>query len=53
MTKKTEEIKPDNKKLELEAEMGRLFLEVEKAKAFQAQAAQRINQILEELKKAE
>jgi hypothetical protein len=40
-------------KLELEAEMGRLFLRIEQLKAEQANAAQRINQILEELKKVE
>ena len=40
-------------KLELEAEMGRLFFQIEQMKAAQAQAAQRINQILEELKKLE
>lgn len=46
------ETKP-NKKLELEAEMGRLFLQIEQMKAQQAQIAQRINEILEELKKVE
>lgn len=49
----TEETKLENKKLELEAEMGRLFLQIEQAKNAQAQAAQRINKILEELKKIE
>jgi len=49
----TEETKPENKKLELEAEMGRCFLQIEQYKANQAQLAQRINQILEELKKVE
>jgi uncharacterized coiled-coil protein SlyX len=43
----------ENKKLELEAEMGRLFLRLEQQKAEQAQIAQRINQILAELKKVE
>ena len=38
-------------KLELEAEIGRLFLQIEEAKTAQHQAVQRINQILEELKK--
>jgi len=40
-------------KLELEAEMGRLFFRIEQMKAEQAQSVQRINQILEELKKLE
>jgi hypothetical protein len=44
---------PQNAKLELEAEMGRLFLQLEESKAFQLQVTQRINQILEELKKVE
>ena len=36
-------------KLELEAEIGRLFIEIEKAKAFQAQAVQRINELLKQI----
>lgn len=40
----------DNKTL-LEAEMGRAFLELEKAKAAQAQLTQRINAIIAELDK--
>jgi uncharacterized protein YfdQ (DUF2303 family) len=40
-------------KLELEAEMGRLFLRVEQLKAEQGQIAQRLNQILQELMKLE
>ena len=40
----------DNKTL-LEAEMGRAFLELEKAKAAQAQLTQRINAIIAELEK--
>jgi hypothetical protein len=47
------EIKPENKRLPLEAEMGRLFLQLEESKAFQLQVTQRINQIIEELKKVE
>ena len=35
----------------LEAEMGRAFLEMEKAKAAQAQLTQRINAIIAELEK--
>lgn len=46
---KNEEVKPDNNKLELEAEMGRLFLHIEKLKAEQQRAAVRLNQILKEL----
>jgi exonuclease VII small subunit len=41
----------ENKKLELEAEMGRLFLELEKARAFQAQAMQRINELRQQIEK--
>jgi hypothetical protein len=37
-------------KIELEAEMGRLFLRIEQLKAEQMQAAQRITQIIETLK---
>jgi len=40
----------DNK-LELEAEMGRCFLEIEKARALQQQLTQRINAIIEQLEK--
>lgn len=40
-------------KLELEAEVGRLFLELERAREFQGQVMQRIQQIKEELKKLE
>ena len=40
----------ENKTL-LEAEMGRAFLELEKAKAAQAQLTQRINAIIAELEK--
>jgi hypothetical protein len=39
------------KKILLEAEMGRAFLELEKAKAAQAQITQRINAIIAELDK--
>lgn len=39
------------KKTLLEAEMGRAFLELEKAKAAQAQLTQRINAIIAELEK--
>ena len=39
------------KKTLLEAEMGRAFLEMEKAKAAQAQLTQRINAIIAELDK--
>ena len=39
------------KKTLLEAEMGRTFLEMEKAKAAQAQLTQRINAIIAELDK--
>ena len=39
------------KKTLLEAEMGRAFLEMEKAKATQAQLTQRINAIIAELEK--
>jgi hypothetical protein len=39
----------ENKKLQLEAEIGRLFLEIEKAKAFQEQAKQKIHELLVEL----
>lgn len=39
------------KKTLLEAEMGRAFLELEKAKATQAQLTQRINAIIAELQK--
>jgi hypothetical protein len=37
--------------LELEAEMGRCFLEMERAKAVQQQLTQRINLIIEQLEK--
>lgn len=36
-------------KLKLEAEIGRLFLEIEKSKAFQAQAYQKINELLKKV----
>lgn len=39
------------KKLILEAEIGRLFLELEKTKAAQQQLAQKINAILTQLEK--
>ena len=39
----------ENKKLQLEAEIGRLFLEIEKAKAFQEQAKQKINELLRQI----
>jgi len=42
--------------LELEAEIGRLFVEIESAKAFVTQATPQLNQLikkLQELKKAE
>jgi uncharacterized coiled-coil protein SlyX len=40
-----------DKKLILEAEVGRLFIELEKTKAAQQQLAQRINSILTEIEK--
>lgn len=39
----------ENKKLLLEAELGRLFLELERAREFQGQAMQRVNQVRKEL----
>ena len=41
----------EDQKLALEAELGRLFLELERAREFQGQVMQRMNQIKEELKK--
>jgi hypothetical protein len=40
-----------DKKLILEAEVGRLFIELEKTKAAQQRLAQRINSILTEIEK--
>lgn len=37
--------------LELEAEMGRCFLELEKVKGYQQQLTQRINAIIQQLEK--
>lgn len=42
-----------DEKLKLEAEIGRLFLQLEEAKQVQAKCAQRINELLAELKEKE
>jgi hypothetical protein len=42
-----------DERLKLEAEMGRLFLQIEQAKAAQAQCTQRINEILQQLREPE
>ena len=39
------------KKIQLEAEMGRAFLELEKAKAAQAQLTQHINNLIQQIQK--
>lgn len=43
----------EDKKIILEAEIGRLFLEIERAKAFQAQAMQKVGELLQQINEIE